>query len=138
MSTDSDFTRTFPPWNNGAKASGVPVCWLIIAGHLEGKSHRQDIAQSDPMLRFRYCTGDGQNKVNTRQYRKKIVCVSCTERTLVMSICRYSFVSLCCVVPVSMHYRLFGNRWYESTAKSETCQIFKKDRLLVLIWLDLL
>jgi len=28
--------------------------------------------------------GDGQNNGNTRQYRNKIVCVCCTERTLVV------------------------------------------------------
>jgi hypothetical protein len=37
----------------------------------------------------------------------KTVCVGCTERTLVVSIFRYSFVCLRCVVPVSMHYRLY-------------------------------
>jgi hypothetical protein len=36
-STESDFTRTFPPWKNDTKASGVPACWLIIAGHLDRK-----------------------------------------------------------------------------------------------------
>jgi hypothetical protein len=55
-STDSDFTRTFPPWKSGAKASAVPVCWLITAGYLEGKLDRQDITENDPVLRFRYCT----------------------------------------------------------------------------------
>ena len=25
--TDSDFTRIFPLWKSGTKASGVPVCW---------------------------------------------------------------------------------------------------------------
>jgi hypothetical protein len=28
MITNSDFTRTFPPWKSSTKASGVPVCWL--------------------------------------------------------------------------------------------------------------
>ena len=51
MSTESDFTRTFPPWENGTKASGVPLCWLIIAGHLEETFHRQNY----PLLLFRYC-----------------------------------------------------------------------------------
>ena len=55
MSTYSDFTRTFPPRKSGAKASGVPVCCLIIAGHLDDKYHRPDIVESDSMLRFRYC-----------------------------------------------------------------------------------
>ena len=41
------------------------------------------------------------NNGNTRHYRNKTVCVGCTKRTLVVS-----FVCLCCVVPLSMHYRL--------------------------------
>jgi len=44
---------------------------------------------------------------NTRQYRNKSVCVSCTERTLVVSFVILLYVCLCCVVPVSMHYRLY-------------------------------
>jgi hypothetical protein len=50
MSTESDFTRTFPPWKGGSKASGVPVYWLIIAGHLEGTMHRPNIVESFPLL----------------------------------------------------------------------------------------
>jgi len=52
-------------------------------------------------------TDDGQNTSsgNTRQYKNKIVCVGCTVRSLFVSIFYYSFVCLCCVVPVSMHYR---------------------------------
>jgi hypothetical protein len=34
MSKGSDFTKIFPPWKSGKKATGVPVCRLIIAGHL--------------------------------------------------------------------------------------------------------
>jgi hypothetical protein len=44
MSMESDFTRIFPTWKSGIKASGVPVCWLIIDGHLEEMFHRQNIA----------------------------------------------------------------------------------------------
>jgi hypothetical protein len=44
MSKDSGFTRTFPPWKSGTNVSGVPVCWLIIAGHFEQTSHRQNMA----------------------------------------------------------------------------------------------
>ena len=41
------------------------------------------------------------------------------------SICRYSFVCLRCVLPLSMHYRLcLETKW-------ETCQISKEDGLLV-------
>ena len=43
----------------------------------------------------------GQKNIN-----KKIVCVGCTERTLVVSILHYYFICLHCVVQVSMHYRL--------------------------------
>jgi len=43
---------------------------------------------------------------NTRQYRNKIVCVGCTESTLVVRIVGHSFVCLRCVMPVSIHYRL--------------------------------
>jgi len=43
MSTDRDFTRIFPPWESGTRASGVPECCLIIAGHLEGMFYRQNI-----------------------------------------------------------------------------------------------
>jgi hypothetical protein len=31
----SDFTGIFPQWRSGTKASGFPVCWLIIDGQLE-------------------------------------------------------------------------------------------------------
>ena len=50
--TESDFTRTFPPWKSDTKASGVPVCWLSIAGHLEETFHRQNVADSQPLLLF--------------------------------------------------------------------------------------
>jgi hypothetical protein len=43
-----DFTR-----KSSTKASGVLVCWLIIAGHLEQTFHRQYIAESHPLLLFR-------------------------------------------------------------------------------------
>jgi len=44
MSTDSDFSWTFPVMQSGAKASGVSVNWLIIAGHLEEMFHKQNVA----------------------------------------------------------------------------------------------
>jgi len=53
MSTESDFARTFPPWKNGTKASGVPVCWQIIAGHFEETFIRQNVAESHPLLLFK-------------------------------------------------------------------------------------
>ena len=62
----------------------------------------------------------------TTQYRNITVCVGCTERT--------SFVSLLfavCSVSVSALQIVFSNSLYESTAKWETCQILREDRLLV-------
>ena len=50
MSTERDFTRIFPPWKSGTKASGVPVCRLIIAGYLEDRFHWQNIAESHSLL----------------------------------------------------------------------------------------
>ena len=47
---------------------------------------------------------DGQNNGNTGQYRNKTVCVGCTEHQLCL---HYSFVYLCCVVPLSVLYRLY-------------------------------
>jgi hypothetical protein len=35
------------------QASAVTVCWLIIAGHLEETLHRQNTAESYPLLLFR-------------------------------------------------------------------------------------
>jgi len=52
MSTESGFTRTFPPWKSGTKESGVPVCSLVIAGHLDETFRRQNIAESYPLLLF--------------------------------------------------------------------------------------
>jgi hypothetical protein len=72
-----------------------------------------------------------QNNGHTRQYRNNSVCIGCTERILTVIICGYSFVCLSCVAPVSMYYRVYSNSPYESTAKWNTCQIFKQDRLLV-------
>jgi len=47
----------------------------------------------------------GMEKImETREYRNKIPCVGCTERTLVVSVFFYSFVCLHCVLPVSVHY----------------------------------
>jgi len=50
--TESDFTRTFPTWKSGTKASGVPVCRMIIAGHLEEMFHRPNVGESLPLLLF--------------------------------------------------------------------------------------
>jgi hypothetical protein len=43
---------------------------------------------------------------NTFQYRNKTGCVGCTDRILTVSTVHYCFVCLCCVVPVSVRYRL--------------------------------
>ena len=50
MSMDSDFIRAFPPQKSSNKASAFPVCWWIIAWHLEEMFHGQNIAESDPLL----------------------------------------------------------------------------------------
>jgi hypothetical protein len=54
-----EYVERFSPGNfhhgeSGAKASGVPVCWLITAGHLEETTFRQNIAESRPLLFFDY------------------------------------------------------------------------------------
>jgi len=51
--TESNFIRIFLHWKSSTRASGVQVCWLIIAGHLEETFHRQNIAGSQPLLLFR-------------------------------------------------------------------------------------
>jgi hypothetical protein len=51
--TESNFIRIFPQWKSSTKASGVQVCWLIIAGHLEETFHSQNIAENHPLLPFR-------------------------------------------------------------------------------------
>jgi len=54
MSTESDFTMIFPALKvGGAKASGVPVCCLTIAGHLEETLHRQNGTESHSLLLVR-------------------------------------------------------------------------------------
>ena len=50
MSMDSDFTRKFPQRKSGIKASEVPVCWVNIGGYTEEAFHRQNVAESDPLL----------------------------------------------------------------------------------------
>jgi len=52
MSNESDSNRIFPTWKSHTKASGVPVCWLIIAGHVEETFHRPNVAERDPVLLF--------------------------------------------------------------------------------------
>jgi hypothetical protein len=52
ISTDSDFIMIFPPRNSGSKASGFSVLWLINVGHLEEMFHKQNIAESHPILHF--------------------------------------------------------------------------------------
>ena len=82
---------------------------------------------------------------NTRHCWNKTVCVGCTERTLVLSIFHYSFflyVSLffCLFMlysaSVSSLHIVSSGSLYESTAKWETCQVFKEDVLLVCIQLE--
>jgi hypothetical protein len=60
----------------------------------------------------------------------KIVCVGCTERTLLVS-----FFIVLFVYTVWFQYQSITdhvkNSSYDSTAKWETCQISEQDRLLV-------
>ena len=74
-------------------------------------------------------TEDGQIMLNTRQYRNETVCVGCTERTLVVSFVTILFVL--CIASVNALQIVFSNSLYENTAKWETSQIFREDRLLV-------
>jgi hypothetical protein len=52
MGTDSTFIRIFPPRKSGYKASEFSAFWLINVGHLEEMFHRQNIAESHPILYF--------------------------------------------------------------------------------------
>jgi len=65
------------------------------------------------------------NNGNTRQYRNNIVCVGCTDRMLFF--CLFVLYS----ASVNVLQIVFSDSLYESTAKWETSQIFKKVRLLV-------
>ena len=56
----------------------------------------------------------------------KPFCVGCTERTFFISL-----LFAVCSVSVSAFRIVFSNNLYESTAKWETCQILREDRLLV-------
>ena len=72
MSTDSDFTRLFPPWKSSTKASGIPACWLIIAENLEETFHRQNVAESNSLLHFRQCVNNvlqGRTQVSFKLQR---------------------------------------------------------------------
>jgi hypothetical protein len=40
MNKESYFTRIFPLWKSGTKASGFPVFWLIVTGYLEKHSKK--------------------------------------------------------------------------------------------------
>ena len=44
------FHQGIQPWTSGTKARGAPVCWSIIAGHLEQKFHGPNGAESHPQL----------------------------------------------------------------------------------------
>jgi len=52
MITEGDCTKKFPPWKSSIKASGIPLCWLVIVGHLEQTLYWQSIAESHPLLHF--------------------------------------------------------------------------------------
>jgi hypothetical protein len=50
---ENDFTGIFLPWKSGNKPNGVPVCRLVIAGHLEETFNRLNIAENHPVFLFR-------------------------------------------------------------------------------------
>ena len=59
------FYQEISPWESDTKASWVTVCWLVTAGHLEGKLHKQNAPESRPLLFCTYCTYFLQYDVNT-------------------------------------------------------------------------
>ena len=67
------------------------------------------------------------------QYSIKLFVLAALKKTIGVSIFSY-FVCLSWVMPVLAHYKtVSGNSLYESSAKWETCQIFRENRLLVYI-----
>jgi transposase len=78
----------------------------------------------------RKATGEGQNKGNITQYKNKTVCVSCTARTVVVSIFRFFFcLFTLCSASVNVLQIVFSNSSYEAVEKQEmsdfqTRQIF--------------
>jgi hypothetical protein len=72
-------------------------------------------------------TGDGQIIEKLDKIGIKLFMLGCTERKLLVS-----FVILFVLRSVSVNALqiVLSNSLYESTAKWETCQIFKYDRLL--------
>ena len=78
------------------------------------------------------------NNGNTRQYRNKTVCVGCTERTVVLSFIIILFVCLCCVVPVSVDYRLCYVTVCMKVLQNGRLLRFSKRTVLVHIYLEYL
>jgi hypothetical protein len=44
--------RISTTWKRGTKACGIPVWWLIIAGHLKETFYRQHVTESLPLVLF--------------------------------------------------------------------------------------
>jgi len=53
MSTESDCTGIFPAKEGGASASGFPVYWLTVVGHLEETLHRKNGTEIHSLLLVR-------------------------------------------------------------------------------------
>ena len=100
-----------------SQAMASPCCLLLCA---VGRGSGVKISPSN---------GEGQDNGDTRQFRNKTVCVGCTEKYLSLFIC---LLTLCSASVNALQF-VFSNSSYESTAKWETWQIFKEDRLLMRI-----
>jgi len=76
--------------------------------------------------------GDGQN--NENNIGIQLFCVACIERMLAASIFHYSFVHLCCVVPLPVHYRLCLVTVCMKVLQNGRCPIFREDRRCTFSW----
>jgi len=74
MSTESDFTRIFPPRKSDTKANEVPVCRVNIAGHLEVTFHKKNVVANLSLLVFRYCIYSLYYNVNTGFIQDSTAC----------------------------------------------------------------
>ena len=67
-------------------------------------------------------TGNGQIIETLDSIEIKLCWLHCKNISCIF----HSFVCLCCVVPVSTHYRLFSNSLYGSTAECKTVRVSKR------------
>jgi hypothetical protein len=78
-------------------------------------------------------SGEGKNNGNPKQYRNKTVCDGCSGNIRCEVILLFFCLFMLCSASVNALQIVFSNSSYESAAKWRTCQIFKKDRLLVYV-----